>query len=99
MQHHHYQPGSALAVCEAHETRDDDKLRLTLQWGYANQGISASLLMAAGDECPRVRRNFFTMKRPSKITLLLLGLLSGWAIEMFFLLNLSELEQVSLLLL
>ena len=99
MQQHHDQPGSALAVCEAHETRDDDNVRLTRQWGYANQGISERLLMAAGDERPRVMRRLFTMKRPSKTIFLLLGLLAGCAMEMVFLFHLLEREQISLLLL
>ena len=99
MQQHHYQHGNAIAVLEAHETRDDDKLRLTLKWGYANQGISASMLMEGVDEQPRVMRKFFTMKRPDKnILLLLLVLIAGCAMEMVFLLHLLELEQISLLL-
>ena len=99
MQQHHYQPGKASTVLEANDTLDDDKLRLTPRWGYAEKGISEIILMEEGDERPRVMRQLFTTKRPRKTILLLLGLLSGWAMEMFFLLHLSELGQVSWLLL
>ena len=69
MQQQQYQPDNALAVLEAHDTLDDDTLRLTRRWGYATQGIRESLLWDAGDERPRAMRKWFTRKRPRKTTL------------------------------
>ncbi len=99
MQQQQHQPDHALAVREAHATSDDDTLRLTRRWGYATQGIRESLLWEAGDERPRAMRKWFTRKRPRKTILLLLGLLSGGAMAMFFLLHLWERTQISVLLL
>jgi hypothetical protein len=75
LQQHHYQPGHAIAVCEAHETLNDDQLRLTLRWGYATQGISESMLREEVDERPIAMRRFILMKRTSLTVLTSLLLL------------------------
>jgi len=79
LQQHHYQPGSAIAVLEAHATLDDEKLRLKLRWGYADQGISESILIAAVDERPISMRRLTIMKRTSLIVLTSLFLFLGCA--------------------
>ena len=37
-------------VFAANDTLDDDNLRLTPRWGYADQGISEIILREEGDE-------------------------------------------------
>jgi hypothetical protein len=86
-------------VCEANKTREDEKLQLELRWGYAEQGIRAMLRLEARDERPIGMRTWFPRKTPRTAIVLLLGLGSGCALEIFFLGQLLALGKMRLLLL
>ena len=99
MQRHSDQPGDALGVFAAHTTSEDETRHLQWRWGYAAQGIRATMLREAVDERPRGMRTWFSMKKPLTAIVFLLGLVSGCAMEMFFLGQLVALVRMRVLLL
>jgi hypothetical protein len=99
VQRHSDPPGAALGVFEANTTIEDETRHLQVRWGYAAQGIRATMLLEAVDERPRGRRTGFPRKKPLTAIVLLLGLVCGGAMEMFFLGQLVALVRMRLLLL